>query len=140
MVAAYNRSVERYGSEIGSIDLGDGQSFNYNVSGSEGFTKKITGYLGELKDNKYGLELLQGLVSSGTSINIFENIGKSAATSRGHGDFFSWSGTTIAFDPNSMRSPISFENSRGRSIPHRMRPKYVLLIWLLNTTIKDMMV
>ncbi|WP_218417903.1 RHS repeat-associated core domain-containing protein [Alteromonas lipotrueae] len=124
--AAYQSSVEKYGAEAGSVDLGDDQSFNYNVSGSEGFSDKVAGYLGELKDNEFGLELLQGLASSGTSINIFENIGKSAATSRGHGDIFSWTGTTIAFDPNSLKSPVSFENMRGRSISHRMRPKYVL--------------
>jgi hypothetical protein len=125
LVAGFNDSVKKHGSESGSLDLGDDQTFDYTVSGSDGFSDKVAKHLGELKGNEHGLELLKGLASSGTAVNIFENIGKSAATSRSSWDF-TWSGTTIAFDPANIRSPVSFENIRGKSISHNMRSKYVL--------------
>ena len=69
--------------------------------------------------------MLAGLARSGDSLNIFETNGSSVATQRGFWDF-SWSGTTIAFNPKSVTLPVAFENMRGKSASSTFRPGNVL--------------
>ncbi|MCF6194115.1 MAG: type III secretion system effector protein [Kangiellaceae bacterium] len=125
VLEGYNKSVEKFGAVEGTIQLTDDLSLDYTSSGSEGFDSQVLGHLNGLNGNEDGAAMLAGIASSGNSLNIFETNGSSYATQRGGWDF-SWSGTTIAFNPKSVTLPVGFENIRGKSANQTVRARNVL--------------
>lgn len=108
-------------------------TLDYTTSGPDGFSDVVAGHLEGLNATPTGREILTGLAESGASISIFKNIGQSAATSRGSFDF-SWSGTTIAFDPNYVRAPSGlFATNLGRPINPLVSPTNALGHELVHT-------
>ncbi|MCO7224051.1 RHS repeat-associated core domain-containing protein [Pleionea sp. CnH1-48] len=125
IVEHYDASIKKYGVVQGEIKLSSDLSLKYNTSGSKGFSQKVKSYLNSIKTRKYGNKLLTELAKSGTKINIFESSGASAIPQRYWTDF-SWEGSTIAFNPNSIKSPVVFENRAGNKVSTSFNPKYVL--------------
>jgi len=122
----YQDSVSAHGSQDSSFKISDDLTLDYTTSGPDGFSDVVAGHLENLNSTATGREILTGLAESGNSIKIFRNVGQSAANSRGSFDF-SWSGTTIAFDPNYVRAPAGlFVNSSGRAIRPLVSPTNVL--------------
>ncbi len=122
----YQESVSTYGSQDSSFKLSEELALDYTTSGPEGFSEVVAGHIEGLSATADGRTILTGLAESGTSINIFKNIGQSAATQRGSFDF-SWSGTTIAFDPNYVRAPAGlFVTNLGRPISPLVSPTNAL--------------
>ena len=121
----FKASAKKYGIVEGNFQVTDDLTLNYQTSGSKGFDKTILKHLNKLKGNKHGLNMLTGLAKGIGALNIYENIGQSATTSRSLFDVFGYD-TTIAFDTQAVGSPVAFENRRGNPIGHSFNPRYVL--------------